>query len=198
MTGNKRRAEFELETMPHLNDIYRTAVRLTMSRIDAEDLVQETFLQAWKSFDGYELGTNCRAWLYKIFFHKYKHYQRKTYTRARFTQEKDEYFLENVSYVPPVPEHLTDEEIITALNKLPEHYREVSLLADVHDLSYKEVAEILDIPIGTVMSRLYRARQLLRDFLSNIAGDYGISPTLKFAGSSLFLRIAPVLLFMFD
>ena len=197
MKDKDSRAVFESETMPHLNDIYRTAMRLTMNRNDAEDLIQDTFLQAWKSFESYEIGTNCRAWLYKIFFNKYHHMKRRRFTRSRFAQDKDEVFFENVSYVPPVPEHLTDEEVITALNSLPDHYREVSLLADVHDLSYKEVAEILDIPIGTVMSRLHRARQQLKSVLVHIAGDYGIKPTLEFAGQNLLFRFAPVLLFFF-
>ena len=78
---------FEAEAMQHINDLYRTAVRLTMNQTEAEDLVQETYMQAWKSFDHYEPGTNCRAWLYKILFNKFDHYRRKKYTRAKYLQE---------------------------------------------------------------------------------------------------------------
>lgn len=165
---------FEMEAMAHLNDLYRTAMRLTMNKSDAEDLVQETFMQAWKSFDRYEVGTNCRAWLYKILFNKFDHHRRKKYTQAKYMQEADELVFSNASYSAPVPEHLTDTEIINALDKLPEHYRSVVLLADVHEFDYKEVAEVLDIPIGTVMSRLSRARTQLKKSLVRAASEYGI------------------------
>lgn len=172
---------FETEAMRHINDLYRTAVRLTMSQTEAEDLVQETYMQAWKSFDHYEPGTNCRAWLYKILFNKFDHYRRKKYTRAKYLQEADELVFDNAAYSAPIPEHLTDTEIIAALNKLPEHYRAVVLLADVHEFDYKEVAQILDIPIGTVMSRLSRARTQLKKSLAKVAVEYGIKKSETFA-----------------
>ena len=165
---------FEAEAMQHIDDLYRTAVRLTMSQTEAEDLVQETYMQAWKSFDRYEPGTNCRAWLYKILFNKFDHHRRKKYTQARYFQEADEVIYATAAQVQPVPENLTDREVIQALNKLPEHYRSVVLLADVHEFDYKEVAQILDIPIGTVMSRLNRARTQLKKSLAHAAADYGI------------------------
>jgi RNA polymerase sigma-70 factor (ECF subfamily) len=166
---------FEAEAMQHINDLYRTALRLTRDGTDADDLVQETYMQAWKSFDNYELGTNCRAWLYKILFNKFDHFRRKKYTQAKYIQEADELVFENASFKAPLPEELTDTEVIRALNKLPEHYRSVVLLADVHEFDYKEVAAILDIPIGTVMSRLSRARGQLKRSLANVAVEYGIS-----------------------
>jgi RNA polymerase sigma-70 factor (ECF subfamily) len=165
---------FEAEAMRHIDDLYRTAVRLTMNKTDADDLVQETYMQAWKSFDRYELGTNCRAWLYKILFNKFDHHRRKKYTHTKYFQEADELVFSNSVHTPSVPEHLTDQEVISALNKLPEHYRSVVLLADVNDFDYKEVARILDIPIGTVMSRLNRARTQLKKTLANVAVEYGI------------------------
>jgi RNA polymerase sigma-70 factor, ECF subfamily len=165
---------FEMEAMRHLDDLFRTAKRLTRSQTDAEDLVQETFMQAWKSFDHYEVGTNCRAWLYKILFNKFDHYRRKKYTQAKYIQEADDLTFLSAAYSAPVPEHLTDREVIDALNKLPEHYRSVVLLADVQEFDYKEVAAILDIPIGTVMSRLSRGRTQLKKYLSKVAGEYGI------------------------
>lgn len=165
---------FEAETMHHINDLYRTAVRLTRDTAEADDLVQETYMQAWKSFDKYELGTNCRAWLYKILFNKFDHYRRKKYTQAKYIQEADELVFANATFSTPIPETLTDTEIISALNKLPDHYRSVVLLADVHEFDYKEVAQILEIPIGTVMSRLSRARGQLKKSLARNAAEYGI------------------------
>jgi len=165
---------FETEAMRHIDDIYRTAKRLTRSETEADDLVQETYMQAWKSFEQYEIGTNCRAWLYKILFNKFDHYRRKQYTQAKYFQEADEFVFEISTATPSVPEHLTDKQVISALEKLPEHYRSVVLLADVHDFDYKEVAEVLEIPIGTVMSRLNRARTQLKKSLAGVAREYGL------------------------
>jgi RNA polymerase sigma-70 factor (ECF subfamily) len=165
---------FEAEAMQHINDLYRTAKRLTRSEVEADDLVQETYMQAWKSFAQYELGTNCRAWLYKILFNKYDHHRRKQYTQSKYFQEADELLFEFSTATPPVPEHLTDDEVIRALDKLPVHYRSVVMLADVHEFDYKEVAQILDVPIGTVMSRLNRARTQLKKSLAGVAREYGI------------------------
>jgi RNA polymerase sigma-70 factor (ECF subfamily) len=165
---------FEAEAMKHLDDLFRTAKRLTMNQIDAEDLVQETFMQAWKSFAQYEIGTNCRAWLYKILFNKYDHHRRKKYNQAKYIQEADDLIFLSAAYHAPIPENLTDSQVLAALDKLPEHYRSVVLLADVHEFDYKEVAEVLEIPIGTVMSRLSRARTQLKKSLAKVADEYGI------------------------
>ncbi len=169
---------FEAEAMQYINDLYRTAVRLTRNSTDADDLVQETYLQAWKSFDHYELGTNCRAWLYKILFNKFDHHRRKKYTQAKYIQEADDLVFVNTTYTAPVPDDLTDTEVIAALKKLPEHYRSVVLLADVNEFDYKEVAAILDIPIGTVMSRLSRARGQLKRSLARVAAEYGVKKAM--------------------
>jgi RNA polymerase sigma-70 factor (ECF subfamily) len=165
---------FEAEAMQHIDDLYRTAKRLTRSEVEADDLVQETYMQAWKSFAQYELGTNCRAWLYKILFNKYDHHRRKQYTQSKYFQEADELLFEFSAAAPSIPEYLTDSDVIAALDKLPVHYRSVALLADVHEFDYKEVAQILDIPIGTVMSRLNRARTQLKRSLAGVARSYGI------------------------
>lgn len=165
---------FEREAFLYIDELFRTAKRLTMNTVDAEDLIQETFMQAWKSFDKYEQGTNCRAWLYKIMFHKFEHQRRTKYTRTKYVQEADDLVLNSAIYSQPVSENLTDQEVTAALNKLPEHYRSVVLLADVHDFDYKEVAAVLEIPIGTVMSRLNRARTQLRKSLNNVASEYRI------------------------
>lgn len=174
MTNEVTPEVFEAEAVPHMNDIYRTAVRMTMSQTDAEDLVQEVFMQAWKSFAQYQVGTNCRAWLYKILFNKLDHHRRKKYTMAKYIREADETVMMMAPYNAPISENLSDTAIINALDKLQEHYREVVLLADVHEFSYKEVAEVLDIPIGTVMSRLNRGRAQLRQTLGSVAKEYGI------------------------
>ena len=170
---------FEAETMQHINDLYRTAMRLTRSGTDADDLVQETYMQAWKSFDNYELGTNCRAWLYKILFNKFDHYRRKKFTQAKYIQEADELVFGTAAWSAPVPKDITDEEVIAALNSLADHYRSVILLADVHEFDYKEVAAILDIPIGTVMSRLSRARGQLKRTLARAAAEFGIKKAME-------------------
>ncbi|MBK8809478.1 MAG: sigma-70 family RNA polymerase sigma factor [Acidobacteria bacterium] len=165
---------FEAEAIRHLDDLFRTAKRITMNPVEAEDLVQETYLQAWKSFEHFEPGTNCRAWLYKIMFNKFDHHRRKKYTRAKYFQEADDLTFLTAACQAPVPENLTDKQVTAALDKLPEHYRAVVLLADVHEFDYKEVAQVLDVPIGTVMSRLSRGRAQLRKSLAAVAVGYGI------------------------
>ena len=171
-----RIAEFESAAMPHLNDLYRAATRVVGNRTQAEDLVQETFLQAWKSFDRFELGTNCRAWLFKILFHVIQHNRRKS-LRLKLTDEGDEIFEQTLVYEPPVPQDLTNEDVLAAFQKLPEQYREVVLLSDVYDFRYKEIQETLGIPQGTVMSRLSRGRELLRKHLAPFADAYSARGT---------------------
>ena len=166
-------ADFEAEAVPHLNDLYRTASRVLKDTARAEDVVQEVYLQAWESFHRFEPGTNCKAWLYKILFHSVNHYRRKWF-RLRLLSENEEYLEDNLTWSAPVPEHLTDEEILAALDRIPADFRNVVLLVDVEEFAYKEVADILGIPIGTVMSRLSRGRKLLREHLAQVAQSYGI------------------------
>lgn len=175
MASKIRVEDFETAALPHLNDLYRTALRVISNASEAEDLVQETYLQGWKSFERFEPGTNCRAWLFKILFHVIHHHRRKNF-RISYLGE-DETILENtLVYEAPIPQHLSDEEVLLALQKIPQHYREVVLLADVEEFSYKEVAETLNIPVGTVMSRLNRGRSQLRVHLAGVAHEYGIQP----------------------
>jgi RNA polymerase sigma-70 factor, ECF subfamily len=164
---------FEREAMPHLNDLFRTANRLVNDRARAEDVVQEVYLQAWKSFHRFEAGTNCRAWLFKILFHCVNHHRRKWF-RFPLLKEKEEFLEANLTYSPPLPEHLSDADILAALDRIPSDYRAVVLLVDVQEFSYKDAAEIVGTPIGTVMSRLSRGRKLLREQLLPVARSYGI------------------------
>jgi RNA polymerase sigma-70 factor, ECF subfamily len=172
--------EFESAAMPYLNDLFRTALRVIGSRAEAEDLVQETYLQAWKSFHRFERGTNCRAWLFKILFHVTHHHRRKSYN-SRTTFESDEVLEETVAYEPPVPQELRDEDVLAALETIPQQYREVVLLADVEEFAYKEIAGTLGIPVGTVMSRLSRGRRLLRAELAQFAAGYRLEEKGKSA-----------------
>jgi RNA polymerase sigma-70 factor (ECF subfamily) len=165
--------DFEQAAMPYLNELFRTALRVIGDRSEAEDLTQEAYLQAWKSFHRFEPGTNCRAWLFKILFHVIHHHRRKWYNHKSL-KENDEMLEQTLPYEPPVPQRLSDEDVLVAFDKIPEQYREVVLLADVEEFSYKEVAETLSIPMGTVMSRLSRGRKLLRDELAGFAEGYGI------------------------
>ncbi len=164
---------FQTEALPHLNDIFRTATRILGDRSRAEDVVQEVFLQAWKSFSRFESGTNCRAWLFKILFHCVNH-QRRKWFRFPLLKETEEFVEANLAYAPPVAEHLTDEDILDALDRIPADFRAAVLLVDVQEFSYKETAEILCVPAGTVMSRLSRGRKLLREQLGEIAKSYGV------------------------
>lgn len=159
--------------MPHLNDLYRTALRMTGDRGHAEDLVQEVYLQAWRSFEHFEAGTNCRAWLYKILFHCVSHHRRKLF-RFPLLKQNEEFLEVNLVQPPPSAEKITDEEILSALDAISSEFRAVVLLVDVEEFAYKEVAEILGVPIGTVMSRLSRGRGLLRKRLAEVARSYGI------------------------
>ena len=159
--------------MPHVSDIFRAATRVLGDRSRAEDVAQEVFLQAWKSFHRFEPGTNCKAWLYKILFHCVNHHRRKFF-RFPLVKENEEFIESNLEYSTPVPDKLTDAEILSALDRLAADFRAVVLLVDVEEFSYKEAADILSIPIGTVMSRLSRGRRALRETLVEVAKSYGI------------------------
>lgn len=158
--------EFEDLAMPHMNDLYRTARRILGNPIEAEDVVQETYLQAWKSLHRFTPGTNIRAWMFKIMFYVIQHHRRKN-SRLVLLKEEEGYLFEQITYVPPVPQDLTDQDVLAALDRVPEAFRTVILLADVQDFSYREIQDLLGIPIGTVMSRLNRGRKLLREYLAD-------------------------------
>lgn len=165
-------SRFESEAMPHMADIFRAAARVLGDRGRAEDVTQEVFLQAWRSFERFETGTNCRAWLFKILFHAISHHRRKWF-RFTFVKEPESVLESHAAYTPPIPDRVTDEEILAALDRLSADFRAVILLVDIEEFSYKEAAEILDVPIGTVMSRLNRGRRQLRGQLAGVAESYG-------------------------
>ena len=166
-------ASFEEEAMPHMDDLFRAAVRLLLDSNKASDAVQETYLIAWKSFDRYETGTNCRAWLFQILFNVIRHERRKWF--KWLTGREEDLGESQIAAPEPIQEDLTDKDILTALNSLPLQFREVLLLVDVQEFSYKEASNILEVPIGTVMSRLSRARGILRGQLTEVARSYGLS-----------------------
>jgi RNA polymerase sigma-70 factor (ECF subfamily) len=159
---------FESAAMLHMNDLYRAASSMLGNRTEAEDIVQETYLQAWKSFHRFTPGTNCRAWLFKILFHVIQHHRRKWF-KFKFADDGEEILEQTMQYEPPVRQDLSDEDVLAAFREIPQTYREVVLLSDVYEFSYKEIQEMLDIPIGTVMSRLSRGRQFLRTRLAGLA-----------------------------
>lgn len=180
----QKRREFEAEALPHLGVLYETAYHLARNESAAQDLVQETFLRAFRFWDKYEKGTNCRAWLLRILRNTFiNEYRRKAPESHRIDPATlDRYYGELVesATVPvqrdPAEElfaNLVDDEIIEALEQLPEEFREVVILSDLQDLSYKEIAEVLDCPVGTVRSRLSRGRKLLQSLLYDFAVEGG-------------------------
>lgn len=159
---------FEREVLPHVDRLYRLAMWWERDRAEAEDLVQETMMQALQSFHRFQPGTNCRAWLATILQHVRSN-RRRAKSRAPFVDDPDDRISHTVPFVPPVPQELKDEEILAALARIPMPFQEVIVLCDVEELTYKEIAAALSIPIGTVMSRLHRGRALLRSELNGLA-----------------------------
>lgn len=152
--------------MPHVDRLFRLAMWLERNRAEAEDLVQETLTQALQSFHRYTPGTNCRAWLVTILQHIRANRRR---AKGRMPIEDgavEERLVHTLAFVPPIPEHLTDDELLHALGQIPETYQDVIVLCDVQEMTYKEIAEALDVPVGTVMSRLHRGRERLRAALA--------------------------------
>jgi RNA polymerase sigma-70 factor (ECF subfamily) len=162
---DRRWLAFETEALPHAERLFRLAMWLAGNRAEAEDLVQETMVQALQSFHRFTPGTNCRAWLVTILQHVRSNRLRKQ-GRVIVDSALEERAANVVPFVPPIPDRLTDEDMLLAMREIPAHQQEVILLCDVEELTYKEIAAALEIPIGTVMSRLHRGRELLRTALS--------------------------------
>ncbi len=169
----RRWADFETEALPHMACLNRIAIWLLRDRAAAEDLVQETFMQALQSFHRYESGTNIRAWLMTIMY-RTKIKQQRAAGRFPIVDAAEEQIAETIAFKPSIAEKLTDEDVLATLDRLPAQFREAVVLSDVEEFSYKEIAEVLQIPIGTVMSRVSRARKLLRAELAVLANTHGI------------------------
>jgi RNA polymerase sigma-70 factor (ECF subfamily) len=172
-SADAARADFDREAMPHLAEIYRSALRQVRNPAEAEDLTQEVFLQAWKSFDRFTRGTNARAWLYRILWNV-AHQRLRKRVPVPLGAEGEERIAETLAAEETTPTEIKDDEVAAALEALSPEHREIVLLSDVEEFTYKEIAEILKIPIGTVMSRLSRARSALRKTLRGTAERAGI------------------------
>ena len=166
--GVNRNERFEAEALPHLRSLYGTAYRMTRNPQDAEDLVQETYLRAYRGFGGYTPGTDIRAWLYTILYRVRTDAFRRKARSPRTVELADD----GGPAVPPPQDALASggEDLERALASLPETFRTAVILRDVEELSYQEIAQVLQVPIGTVMSRIHRGRALLRQALPSPAG----------------------------
>ena len=152
---------FETEVLPHADRLFRLAMWFERNRTDAEDVVQDTMMKALRSFHRFRPGTNCRAWLVTI-LHRVVSNRRRARSRSIIVGDPDDRLARTMPFVPPVPQHLTDEVLLASLRRLSLASQEVLVLCDVEELSYKEAADALSVPVGTVMSRLHRARAQLR------------------------------------
>ena len=183
-TDSSRGWDFEAASMPYIDSLYNTAYRMARNAEDAEDLVQETYLKAYRYYDKFEEGTNFKAWIFKIlknsFINLYRKKQRVP-PQSEFGEIEESFesaVLEGFGDRIKSPEdellaNVLDEDVQKSLEKLPEDYRMAVVLADLEGFSYKEIAEILEIPLGTVMSRLYRGRKQMEKSLLEYAQDRG-------------------------
>jgi RNA polymerase sigma-70 factor (ECF subfamily) len=179
------RERFERDVLPLLPSLYGAALRMTRNPADAEDLVQDPYLRAFRGFGGFQEGTNLKAWLYRIltnsFINTYRKKQRQPQTVDGPDDIEEWYLFDRLgarsveaSAEQEVLDSLPDDDVKQALESLPENFRLPVLLADVEGFSYKEIAEIMDTPIGTVMSRLHRGRKALEKALWETARERGI------------------------
>jgi RNA polymerase sigma-70 factor (ECF subfamily) len=164
----RRWPAFEAEALPHVGRLFRLAMWFARNRTEAEEVVQDTLLQALGSFHRFRPGTNCRAWLVQILQHVMSN-RRRARRRSPLVDDPDGRIVRTFAAVPPLERHLTDERILDALQGIAEPFQQVIVLRDVEELSYREIATALRIPVGTVMSRLHRGRALLRSQLAPAA-----------------------------
>ena len=184
--------------MQHMGSLYTAALRMTRNPSDAEDLVQETYLKAYRAFDSFQEGTNLKAWLYKIltntFINSYRSRKRRP-EQTELDDVEDLYLYRRMGGLEAVAagrsaeeevlDHFTESDVKDAVESLPDTFRMAVLLADVEGFSYKDIAEILDIPIGTVMSRLHRGRKALQKALYGFGMERGlVAPVVESQGHS--------------
>ncbi len=194
-TPDEIKQDFQEVALPHADSLYNFAFRMTRNRRDAEDLVQDTFMRAFRFFHRFETGTNIRAWLFRILKNTYINNYRKvqrTPDQVDWAQVED--FYDSVTPVDLRKRHKNPEELLLeksvdgrveeAVAALPREYRAVVLLNFMEDMSYKEISEILEIPMGTVMSRLHRGRKILQQKLHDYAVSTNLVPSLKEDGDS--------------
>ena len=183
-TGADKRKRFEAEALPHLDAVYAMATRLVRNRDDANDLLQETVLRAWRFFDQFEPGTNCRAWLLTILFNNFRNGYRRSSREQPASSTADfdhrvevNSLAENDRQEDPettVAQRSMDREVEEAFNALPDEFRSALLLIDVQELSYQEASQVLDVPVGTIKSRVSRGRSMMRQALKTYAQQRGI------------------------
>lgn len=175
---------FEEEFLPHADALYNFAFHLTYNEEDANDLVQETFMKAFRFMSHYQQGTNAKAWLFKILKNGFINQYRKNVKNpvkldydevAAYHQSDDETQHSKLDLREEIFEGLIGDEVTKALNSLPVDFKTVILLCDIEGFTYEEIAKIVDIPIGTVRSRLHRARQILKDMLAEYAASMGFN-----------------------
>ena len=182
--SDHQKEKFESIAFEYMDSLYSTALRMTRNAEEAEDLVQDTYLRAFRFFEKFQQGTNFKAWIFKILTNTFiNRYRKKMRTPQQVQFEKVEYGIENDKNKNQVPEwkgydennykEMFDDHVAGALTQLSEEFRMVILLADVEGFSYKEISEMIDRPIGTVMSRLFRGRRLLQKVLETYAKREG-------------------------
>lgn len=174
--------DFEREAVPHMDALYNFALKMTGDSDEADDLVQETYLKAFRFFDKFEKGTNCKAWLFRIMKNTYiNKYRKETKEPDKVDYEEVENYYENVKpsstdsahLEKDIYDNLLDDELSEAINSLPEDFKTVVILCDIEGFTYEEIADFIDVPVGTVRSRLHRARKMLFTKLQNYAAERG-------------------------
>lgn len=178
----KKQKDFDEEIIPHLDALYNFGLRLTADPNDAEDLVQDTIVKAYRFFSSYEKGTNAKAWLFRILKNSYiNNYRKKSKKPQEVDYDEVATFYETIraertetsDLEDKMFRELIDDELTNALDNIPEDFRTVVLLCDVEDFTYEEIANMLDVPIGTIRSRLHRGRNLLKAELMDYASKRG-------------------------